>query len=173
MDDTAGDSGSDALLDVMRMSKEERDAFLNDHGTAVLSLARGDEAYSIPVSYGYEADEGLFCIMLGYASDSRKRRWVNDTETATLVVHGMEEDGEADSVVVRGGLVEVDDETACYEAFSNNAEFTVLHESGSFVENTEFVVYRFDVETVEGRKFEHDAPEGIVDEGVGFAPSQD
>ncbi|MFP4188286.1 MAG: pyridoxamine 5'-phosphate oxidase family protein [Halobacteriales archaeon] len=153
------DVGADGegLRDAMRMSEEERDAFLSEHGVGVLSLARGGEPYAFPVSYGYKADDGLLCVMLGYAPESRKKRWVGSTETASFVVHGIREGGEAGSVIVRGRLVEVDDEDLdCYDAFSRNAEFTVLHESGASVENTRFVVYRFEIDTIEGRKFEHD-----------------
>jgi nitroimidazol reductase NimA-like FMN-containing flavoprotein (pyridoxamine 5'-phosphate oxidase superfamily) len=169
MEDNVGER--DALLNAMRMSVEERDAFLNDHGSGVLSLARGNEPYAFPVSYGYNPEDGLLCIMLGYASESRKRRWVEETGSATFVVHDIDESGEAESVVVRGGLVEVEDEdAACYDAFSKNAEFTVLHESGSFIEETEFVVYRFEVEGIEGRKFEHDAPNAVFAEMLGSSP---
>lgn len=153
--DGGGPEGDD-LRGAMRMSKEERDAFLLDHGVGVLSLARGDDSYAVPVSYGYEADDERLCVMLGYAPESRKRRWIEETEIATFVVHEIDDDGEAESVVVRGGLVEVEeDEMDCYNAFSNNAKFTVLHESGAFIEDTEFVIYRFRIDSIEGRKFEH------------------
>ena len=153
--DGGGSEGGD-LRDAMRMSREERAAFLREHGVGVLSLARDDESYAFPVSYGYDGSEETICLMLAFAPESRKRRWIEATETATFVVHEIEDTGEAGSVVVRGRLVEAEDDAVCYDAFSDNADFTVLHESGAFIEDTDFVVYRFETETVEGRRFEHD-----------------
>jgi len=149
-----------SVLDAMEMTREERDAFLNEQGVGVLSLARGNDSYAFPVSYGYDADSELVCLMLGYAPESRKREWVDTTETATFVVHEMDDDMESRSVVVTGKLVEIDDEDdeeGCYDAFSDNAEFTVLHESGAYIEDTDLVIYRLDIEAADGRKFEHDA----------------
>lgn len=149
---------ADDLRDAMRMSREKLDAFLREHGVGVLSLARENDSYAFPLSYGYDADTELLCLMLAYAPESRKRRWVEATETATFVVHEIDDDMESRSVVVTGELVEIDDEKDCYDAFSDNAQFTVLHESGTYIEDTEFVLYRLEIETAEGRKFEHDAP---------------
>jgi hypothetical protein len=38
---------------------------------------------------------------------------------------------------------------------SDNAAFTALHESGAFLEDTEYAVYRFDTDTSVGRRFGH------------------
>lgn len=156
--DKVGSRETENLRDSMRMSKKEYNKFLCNHGVGVLSLACGSGSYAIPVSYGYEADEELLCVMLGYSPDSKKKRWVEDTETATFVVHEICDDMQAESVIVRGTLSEVEEDElpACYEAFSENASPMILHDSGSFIEEAEFAFYSFYIDTIEGRKFEHD-----------------
>jgi len=154
-----GKSSSGDVRSLMEMSDRERDGFLREQGVGVLSLARDRRSYAFPVSYGYDASESLVAVMLGYAPDSEKRGWVEETEVATLVAHEMCDDGEAASVVVRGALVEADDDEVgdCYEAMSENAEFTVGHESGARLEDTEYVVHRFEIESAVGRRYEYDA----------------
>lgn len=39
------------------LSPAETDEFIGQHETGVLSLAREDDPYAIPISYGYDAGE--------------------------------------------------------------------------------------------------------------------
>lgn len=153
--------GENEFVSEMRMSRGEIDTLLSEADVGVLSLARGNSAYSLPMSYGYSPEEDLLCLMIGYAPQSRKREWIDGTETATFVVHRMEKNREARSVVVEGRLVEVqkEDEERAYRAL-NNASFTVLHETGAAIEDSDHSIHRFEVESVEGRKFEHDVAVG-------------
>lgn len=84
--------------------------FLADHRTGVLSLARDDEAYAIPVSYVYEPEEQAVYFRLGYGTDSTKRGFVDAVDRATFVVYDRTDDGWK-SVVVRGPVEELSTDT--------------------------------------------------------------
>jgi nitroimidazol reductase NimA-like FMN-containing flavoprotein (pyridoxamine 5'-phosphate oxidase superfamily) len=89
------------------MSPEEIDAFLGDHETGVISLARSDEPYAIPISYGYDASERQFHVRLVSVPDSEKRRFLASEPEARLVVHA-DEDDHYRSVIAVGTLARVD-----------------------------------------------------------------
>lgn len=91
-----------------QMTETERDEFLGKGGTGVLSFARGDDEppYSLPVSYGYDAQDGQFYLRLAFGSDSGKGDVVGEQTPASFVVHRQRESGWA-SVVTTGHLSEV------------------------------------------------------------------
>ncbi len=89
------------------MSTERTDAFLGAHETGVLSLARTDEPYAIPISYGYDASARQFYMRLVSSVDSEKRRFLSSDPDARLVVY--DEDGDTyRSVIAKGTLVRID-----------------------------------------------------------------
>jgi nitroimidazol reductase NimA-like FMN-containing flavoprotein (pyridoxamine 5'-phosphate oxidase superfamily) len=69
------------------MSGAETDALLGRHETGVLSLAREDEPYAVPISYGYDAGERQFCMRLVSAPGSGKRRFLGDSPKVRFVVY--------------------------------------------------------------------------------------
>jgi len=153
------------VRDSMTMSDEEVGELLRNNGVGVLSLSKEDrDTYSIPMSYGYDHESGLLCLMLSYAPRSEKRRWVRNTRNASFVVYSIEDTSEADSVVVEGELVELSEEKELqegYDALSNNALFTVMHESGALAEDSDFKMYRMETDSITGRKFRHDIDEMV------------
>jgi hypothetical protein len=89
--------------DAVAMSDDERDAFLGDGGTGVLSLAGGDDPpHAVPVSYGYDAESGSFFFRLATGPDSQKGEL--EGRAVTFVAYGSEDDGTWRSVVARGRL---------------------------------------------------------------------
>lgn len=84
------------------MDATEIAAFLDERDTGVLSLADGDDAYAIPVSFA--ADDGDLYFRLGYAPGSQKRRFVDATDHATFVTY--EPTAEGWKSVVAGGRLE-------------------------------------------------------------------
>lgn len=86
------------------MSASAIDAFLARHETGVLSLARGDAPYAIPISYGYDEDTREAFLRLVSTVDSEKREFLGSDPDARLVVY--EEDGEAYASVVAVGTLE-------------------------------------------------------------------
>ena len=87
------------------MDRREVDAFLGEEGTGVLALARDDESYAFPVSYGYDGEEETFYLRLAFHSDSRKREFLGPSRTVSLVVSAETDEGWR-SVVARGRLRE-------------------------------------------------------------------
>lgn len=148
------------MLDVrshMGMAKEEIDDLLTRKGTGTLAFADEDDAYSLPVSYGYDGEDRSIYLMFGYAPGSEKREWVRNTDTVSLTVYEMYKDYEARSVVVRGGLEEIDEPNYqdALSSMSDNAMFTVLHWSGAFLDDTDVEMYELQPESMNGRVFEH------------------
>jgi nitroimidazol reductase NimA-like FMN-containing flavoprotein (pyridoxamine 5'-phosphate oxidase superfamily) len=76
-------------------------SFLEDYGTGVLALASEDDAYAIPVSYAFDADEEAIYFRMGFAPGSQKRKYLEDTEHLSFVVYA-DTGGGWKSVVVEG-----------------------------------------------------------------------
>lgn len=86
------------------MTGEEIDALLGRHETGVLSLAREDEPYAMPISYGYDAGSRCFCMRLVSTPDSEKRRFLTDSPKVRFVVY--EEAGTTYRSVIAVGRLE-------------------------------------------------------------------
>lgn len=89
------------------MSVEETDTFLGAHETGVLSLARMDDPYAIPISYGYDRTERQFYLRLVSTPDSEKRQFLSSDPNVRLVVYD-EDDDTYRSVIAVGTLARVD-----------------------------------------------------------------
>lgn len=79
--------------------------FLASQDTGVLSLAKENRGYAIPVSFAYVDEGPSVYLRLGYAPDSQKRAFLESTESASFVVYDETESGWK-SVVVEGTLEE-------------------------------------------------------------------
>ena len=80
------------------------DEFLASEETGVLALANGDDPYAIPISYGYDPDERTIFLRLVSTPESEKRRFLDSTPTARIVVY--DETGDAYRSVVATGQLE-------------------------------------------------------------------
>ena len=136
----------------VELSPEEIDAFLGRGGTAVLSLARGDEPYSTPVSYGYVADSRRFFLRLGVGPEGGKGPFVESDGAARLVAY-RRVDGGWTSVIASGRLrrVDPDDLTAETARALRDAELPLLAIWGDDLEDVEFRVFRLDPDELTGR----------------------
>lgn len=90
------------------LTREERDAFLGNGGTGVISFVHDAEEppAAFPVSYGYVADRGDFYFRLSFPEGSNKDAFVENP--VTFVTYGEMTDGWR-SVVARGRLEELSD----------------------------------------------------------------
>ena len=90
------------------MTDEERDAFLDNGGTGVLSLAAGEAPpHSVPVTYGYDAPTTTFYFRL--AAGAERSKGELDDRGATFVTY-HETDAGWQSVVASGRLEDVERE---------------------------------------------------------------
>ena len=95
-------------LDVQtEMDLDAVDDLLERHETGVLSLARADEPYAIPISYGFDAGERTFYFRLVSTPESEKRCFLSSEPAARLVVY-EEDEPHYRSVVAKGSLEAVD-----------------------------------------------------------------
>jgi len=86
------------------MTGAETDALLERRETGVLALARADEPYAIPISYGYDAEARRFCMRLVSTPESEKHRFLSDTPEVRFVVY--EEDGTTYRSAIANGRLE-------------------------------------------------------------------
>jgi len=134
------------------MTDAEVDEFLGDGGTGVLALGHENDAYAVPISYGYDADDPAIYLRLAFAPESEKQPFVESGGLASLVVHG---DGTAGwrSVVARGTLHEVTEtalDSRVAEAIRRvDIPFVTIYDRPA--RELEFRIYRLSIETLTGR----------------------
>lgn len=125
------------------MDDEEVRERLADSEYGVLSLADGDDAYGVPLSFAYR--DGEILLHLGDREDSEKIRYVETTEAASFLVYEGGDDSW--SVVARGPLAERDglDDATINELFGSMRIF------GEDVADLDHAIYALVPETLTGR----------------------
>lgn len=102
--------------DAVTLEPEDRDRVLGNGGVGVLSFgtASGESPHTVPVSYGYDADEETFYFRLAVGSDSGK----GDVEdrAVTFVTYGRDDEMGWWSVVASGRLEGTDEAGAAVES---------------------------------------------------------
>lgn len=90
----------------VRLTDEERDEFLGQGGTGVLTFSTeiDDSPVSFPVSYGYDGGQPAFYFRLSFPPDSRKEDVVD--RPSSFVSHARTDAGWR-SVVATGTLEQV------------------------------------------------------------------
>lgn len=139
------------------LSRSETDAFLGRKETGVLSLARNDEPYAIPISYGYDAAERLFFMRLVSTPDSAKRAFLGDEPQATLVVYD-EAEPVYRSVVATGTIEAVPSEALTADRIEQYGETPrpLFEIWGEAAPDLDVALYQFDPAEVTGRRIEVD-----------------
>jgi nitroimidazol reductase NimA-like FMN-containing flavoprotein (pyridoxamine 5'-phosphate oxidase superfamily) len=146
-----------ALKEETELTQEETDTFLGRHETGVLSLARAEEPYSIPISYGYEATDRQFYIRLVSNAESQKRQYLSSSPQARLVVY-EESEPIYRSVIAAGLLEEVPKNELDVEHVEQYGEakrplFEIWGESRRALDVR---LYRFAPDEISGRRIEID-----------------
>lgn len=92
----------------VQMSDEERDEFLGRGGTGVVSFDTSDDEppYSLPISYGYDAETGTFYFRLAFGPETGKDDVVDEDRLVSFVTYEDTESGWR-SVVATGRLEEI------------------------------------------------------------------
>ena len=136
------------------------DDFLGQHETGVLSLARTDEPYAIPISYGYDDDERVFYMRLVSTPESEKRQFLESSPAARLVVYD-EADSTYRSVIATGTLEDIPpaeltpDQIAQY----GEAKRPLFEIWAQGKDELDIELYRLNPDTLNGRRTEVDREE--------------
>jgi hypothetical protein len=134
------------------MDDRDIDDLLATTGYGTLSLARKNEAYAIPVSFGYDGGDKVYVALLETDPPQQKFEFADDTEWACLTVTDVRGRFEWESVVVRGPLRPVDPESQAFDelltTLDDNAWFSRAFARDSGVESLRG--YVIDVEELTG-----------------------
>ncbi|MFW5950086.1 MAG: pyridoxamine 5'-phosphate oxidase family protein [archaeon] len=123
--------------------------------SGVLSLSKQNDAYAIPLAHLY--DDGRLYFRLGWTDDSKKRAYLETTETACYVLYGTEptddpNELESWSVVVTGQLSEVPEaEHDRFDTAAINRDFTPIRVFDEGIEEIDITVVELEIETMTGR----------------------
>lgn len=104
----------------VEMSDVEIAEFLESLGHAVLTL-HAESSYSVPVSFGYDADGDRCVLQFVSGPDSEKRAAAADAPRATLVAYEYGGPDDWQSVIVEGELRRVRDDEAARETYVSQA----------------------------------------------------
>ncbi|MFB6080274.1 MAG: pyridoxamine 5'-phosphate oxidase family protein [Haloferacaceae archaeon] len=150
-----------ALEQQTELSREETDTLLGRHETGVLSLARADEPYAIPISYGYDAENRRFYLRLVSTPQSEKRRFLASSPRARFVLY-EEHDDVYRSVVAIGTLEEIprDELTVEHVEQYGEAKRPLFEIWGESRQDLNVKLYRFDPDEVSGRRVEIERDDG-------------
>ena len=86
------------------MAADDISTFLNEQATGVLCLATEQRAYGVPVAFAYDEAEDRAIMDLGFAEDSKKRRFIEASEEVCLTVYEWDDPHDWTSVVLSGSL---------------------------------------------------------------------
>ncbi|CQH58710.1 FMN-binding domain protein [Halobacterium hubeiense] len=144
-----------ALEKQTEMTQSDTDALLGRHETGVLSLARDDDPYAIPISYGYDADDRTFYLRLVSTPDSEKREFLSSNPDARLVVY-EEDEPTYQSVVVTGTLTEIPREEMTVEHVEQygDAKRPLFEIWGESKPDLDIKLYELRADTISGRHIE-------------------
>ncbi|WP_331234010.1 pyridoxamine 5'-phosphate oxidase family protein [Natronorarus salvus] len=152
-----------ALAEETEMTRGEIDEFLGRHETGVLALARSDEPYAIPISYGFDADERTFYMRLVSTPESQKRRFLASSPAARLVVYEEAAEGSVyRSVVATGTLAEIPLNELTVERIEQygEAKRPLFEIWGRSTADLNIQLYRFVPDELSGRLTEIDREDG-------------
>jgi hypothetical protein len=137
------------------MDGGEIDEFLGNGGIGVLSLAHENDAYAVPVSYGYDASDGSVYLRLAFGPDSGKRPYVDAGGQVVLVVQRETDEGWR-SVVAKGTLTQASetesslDSTVTTAIHRVNIPFVSAYDRPA--RELDFDLYRLDPAELTGRR---------------------
>ena len=143
-------SGPRSLLG-MSMDDSEIDDALTEIGTGVLSMSADGVPYGVPLSFGYDGDDGLYFVFLGATAELRKETYAAAADVASFTAFDVGPDGSWRSVIVSGPLDRITTEEWDHarEAMLDNAYQSNLLAEHELQENPN--VWTLDVQERSGR----------------------
>ncbi|GAB7021056.1 pyridoxamine 5'-phosphate oxidase family protein [Halostagnicola sp. A-GB9-2] len=142
------------------MTEAEIDGFLGHHETGVLSLARTDDPYAIPISYGYDDEERVFYMRLVSTPESEKRAFLESSPSARLVVYA-ERDSTYRSIIATGALESIPPSELSPEQIAQygDAKRPLFEIWAQGKQDLDIDLYRLEPESLNGRQTEIDRAE--------------
>lgn len=142
------------------MTDEAIDAFLGAHETGVLSLAREDDPYAIPISYGYDSTDRVVYLRLVSTPESEKRQFLDSSPSARLVVYD-EQDETYRSVVATGPLEAIPPAELTPEQIAQygDAKRPLFEIWARAKQDLDIELYRLEPESLSGRRTDIDRTE--------------
>ncbi|MEF8784575.1 MAG: pyridoxamine 5'-phosphate oxidase family protein [Haloarculaceae archaeon] len=120
------------------MSSDDTETLLASEGYGILSLARDDEPYSIPVSFGYDG-ESVYLGLLEFGSDPKKMEFIADGATARLLVTDISHRFDWRSIAITGTVRSIEKDTEQWEhlldTLEDNAWFMPAFERSESIES--------------------------------------
>lgn len=122
----------------------------------VLGLASDGQAYTVPLSFGYDEELTALYFMCAFEPDSKKRAYMEATETATFVVADSALPDSWASIFFEGTLARVpeDESEDAYAALAAHAAFPASYTFAEYIESydIEQALYEFEVDRVTTRR---------------------
>jgi nitroimidazol reductase NimA-like FMN-containing flavoprotein (pyridoxamine 5'-phosphate oxidase superfamily) len=133
------------------MDKRDIDRLLDERGYGILSLAVGDEPYSIPISFGYDGEACYFAFIKDSPKNT-KFEFISEGQTARLLVTDIKARFDWHSVGVTGPVepIDLDDDDweVLTDVLEDNAWFSADFGRASGVEGVRG--WRLDPEEIRG-----------------------
>lgn len=136
-----------------QLDEEEIRRFLQERGLGVLGLAKGGEAYTIPIAFAYDPGENrcIFRFLMG--DESLKRSFLAETDVASLTAYKWKTKNQWESVVVRGPISQLPDSELSQAAalFSSVGEQAALDVFNGSISEYETIWYQLEIADITGR----------------------
>ncbi len=138
-------------LQGVEMDRQTIDDCLRTEGVGTLALTDGEEAYGVPLSFGYDGDSRLYFLFLGLGETSKKERLASQTDLASFTVTNVQSKHEWQSVIAVGSLTSVPETETddLYGAIEDNAWYPSLFSESDPL--TGVRGWALEIETVTGR----------------------
>lgn len=146
-----------SLAKETEMGGTEIDEFVGSRETGVLTLANENEPYSIPISYGYDANGGTFYMRLVSTPESEKRAFLDSSPAVRLVIYDKKTESETyQSVVAEGTLQELDPAQLTVEQIEQygDTKRPLFEIWGHGRDELDIKLYEFQPTAVSGRRTE-------------------
>lgn len=132
-----------------RMDESEIDRLLAEQGFGVLSMASDERAYGIPLSFGYDGDDRLYFVFVGYSEEWKKMTFADESAAVSFLVLDVESGHEWRSVIVSGSFERItyDEWEVAREAIADNAFRPDLLTDVNIQENPQVWVLEADEKT--------------------------
>lgn len=127
--------------------------FLTDRGLGILGLATDGAAYTLPIAFAFDESHDRCILRFVMGPDSKKRRLVADTTTASLTSFEWHGKHDWKSVVITGPIRQVPDDDLAQAAalFSDLGEEAALDVFNKPLDAFETAWFELEIAEITGR----------------------